>query len=262
MNKKPKYQSRKQMVKAEKIRTLILAVIFVLICLVTGLTSFFVAKGSNGGGTQLNNGNTEQEKDETKQEETEEYNPELTLQNLDDISEPVGEEINIIPQVLLNSEVLENSTDASIYKLQYELVGNLPNGLIFDSATGTISGSEEKICEVSTYYIRALYYADKTKSACLTGRSNNFTIEIYGLSFANTIADINCFADDGEICTTVPVVKFKNQVINNENISFELQPSNYSYPGLTVNSNGTISGTPTAHDTNNTDEPTGANLLQ
>jgi hypothetical protein len=246
MSKKPKYKSRKEIIKTEKIRLLLVTIVFAAVCLFTGLASAFTMKScstevsTNNTDTSGNGGN----EDDTPSQVTDQENT-LSISTVLNVEKSVNESVDVSPTVYLDNEPLTQTSLGENAKLEFELIGSLPDELIFSKVNGSITGTSTQIFHSQSFHILALYYKDKTKNSCLKVSTNEFTLQIYGIEFGNTIENIATLYDEEQISSSTPKILFKNQILSSlENIEYSLVQGSDTISGLSL-VNGVVTGTPT-----------------
>jgi hypothetical protein len=239
--KRKKYQSRKDLIRSEKIRITILALVFLLVLIGLAFGGFFVGKQKS---FDTNSGNTN-DTSLTK-------NYKLGIGDVPNQEFTVNEEITpVVLSLMLNDKPVSKFEETENELLQFDLFGTLPSGLSFDSTTGTISGTPTQLFYLPTpFCITTFYYPNKSEDNCVVKRTNQFNIKVIGLEFTNSIENISTYYGKGKISTDVPLIKFDNQVVS-QDIIFSLSAESDPFiPGLSLSSTGVIEGTPTEITTN------------
>jgi hypothetical protein len=231
-----KYQSRRQLIKNERIKITILSLIFLIVLFGLGLGGFFIGKQNS---SNTNAGNTNEDSSLTKSYK-------LELDSIYNQNFVLNEEITpVAPTVKLNDESLTQTSGEQSDLLRFDLSGVLPSGLEFDNNTGMISGIPNVTFYNETQFaITAFYFPDKTKDNCVVKKSNIFSISVLGLEFTNTIDDVVTYYATGTISTTTPQLKFGSDTTNTGVEYFLTEDSDSYIDGLSLNANGVIAGSP------------------
>jgi hypothetical protein len=148
---------------------------------------------------------------------------------LPNTSKLIGENISIEPEVFLYEQEVEKDNPDTEYKVEFELIGTLPEFLRFSPSTGEISGNCSDIFYAQTYRIVALYYKEKNKKECLKVSSNEFTLEVFGQSNDLVIGEIEDTSKTvgQELNITPQVFLYGEELVTNDSttkykVEFEL----------------------------------------